>query len=127
MISAFRRVVLLAFLGAMSWQMAVELEPWGQNFLYGFRSLRLAPTTAGLMVSVPLMSSAAAPPPPRSHEAPPVAEGSSKVSVLGIMDVELGPGSGWDTVARMLALVLGMVLGSRMINLGFARLERKFG
>jgi len=48
----------------------------------------------------------------------------TKISVHGVMDLELNERTSWTTIAKILVTILGTWLGIRLINHVFRRLER---
>ena len=54
----------------------------------------------------------------------PVEVSETKISVPGVMDLELNERTSWTTIAKILVTVLGTWLGIRLINHVFRRLER---
>lgn len=58
----------------------------------------------------------------KSQEPAEVSE--TKISVPGVMDLELNERTSWTTIAKILVTVLGTWLGIRLINHVFRRLER---
>lgn len=64
------------------------------------------------------------PPPPQKdgqeqHQSP-----TAKVKVVGVVEFEISEDNSWQTVYKILAIILGSVLGIRIINTGFNKLER---
>lgn len=65
------------------------------------------------------------PPPPQKdgqeqHQAP-----VAKVEVVGVVKFEISEDNSWQTVYKILAIILGSVLGIRIINTGFNKIERQ--
>ena len=64
------------------------------------------------------------PPPPQKdgqeqHQTP-----TAKVKVAGVVEFEISEDNSWQTVFKILAIILGSVLGIKIINTGFSKLER---
>ena len=49
----------------------------------------------------------------------------AKVKVAGVVEFEISEDNSWQTVFKILAIILGSVLGIRIINTGFNKLERQ--
>ena len=69
---------------------------------------------------------AAAAPPPPPLQVEPTGGGApvAKVEVAGVVKFEISEDNSWQTVLKILAIILGSVLGIRIINTGFNKLER---
>lgn len=69
--------------------------------------------------------------PPPSREArgsanPPAVGGeSASVEVAGLIKLEIGESNSWQTIAKIMTLILGTFLGMRAINALFDRIERR--
>ena len=74
---------------------------------------------------VDAVKSAGPPPPPLQSE--PTGGGApvAKVEVAGVVKFEISEDNSWQTVLKILAIILGSVLGIRIINTGFNKLERQ--
>lgn len=49
----------------------------------------------------------------------------AKVKVAGVVEFEISEDNSWQTVYKILAIILGSVLGIRVINTGFNKIERQ--
>jgi hypothetical protein len=68
--------------------------------------------------------SVALPPPPMPGEPNGSGAPVAKVEVAGIVKFEISEDNSWQTVFKILAIILGSVLGIKIINTGFNKLER---